>query len=190
MGMGKRRHQQRQEDLWVASTAIITTPGHAFYTKLEALLRQRRFDEKVEHLCARYYRGPAGHPSMPPGVYFRCLFIGYFEGLDSERGIAWRVADSLSLRQFLGFGIDQTTPDHSTLSRTRRLFSLASHLAVFRWVLTVLVEEGLLKCKTIGIDATTLEVNAAMRSIVRHGRGLPGVPHVPGPSGGDPRADA
>ena len=131
----------------------------------------RRPVEPGEHLCRRFYTGPRGHPSLPPGVYFRCLFIGFFDGLDSERGIAWRVADSLSLRKFLGYGLDETTPDHSTLSRTRRLLWVSTHQAVFRWVLRLLKDDGLLTGKTIAIDATTLEANAAMRSIVRRDTG-------------------
>jgi transposase len=171
MAMGKRGKQQRQEDLWVATANIVETPGHAFYAKLEQLLVAHRFDAQVEHLCRRFYKGPLGQPSLPPGVYFRCLLIGYFEGIDSERGIAWRVADSLSLRKFLGYGVDERTPDHSTISRTRRLLWSSTHQAVFRWVLTRLKEDGLLTGKTIGIDATTLEANAAMRSIVRRDTG-------------------
>lgn len=173
MGMGKRRNRERQEGLWLSTASVVQSPGHAFYTKLETLLRAHRFDERVEHLCARFYKGPSGHPSLAPGVYFRCLLIGYFEGLDSERGIAWRVADSLSLRQFLGYGIDESTPDHSTISRTRRLIWVSTHRAVFRWVLARLKTEGLLTRKTLGIDATTLEANAAMKSIVRRRTGEP-----------------
>ncbi len=165
--MGKRKRQQRQEELWIATQHLVQTPGHAFYDKLNAVLAAARFDERVEYLCRRYYKDPRGRPSLPPGVYFRCLFIGFFEGLDSERGIAWRVADSLSLRQFLGYSLEQGTPDHSTLSRTRRLYWLTTHQAVFRWVLARLREAGLVTGKTIGIDATTLEANAALRTIVR-----------------------
>jgi transposase len=171
MAMGKRGHRQRQEELWVATQDIAQTPSHAFYTKLDAILVQHHFDRRVEHLCRRFYTGPRGRPSLAPGVYFRCLFIGFFEGLDSERGIAWRVADSLSLRKFLGYGVDETTPDHSTLSRTRRLLWVSTHQAVFRWVLGLLKDDGLLTGKTIAIDSTTLEANAAMRSIVRRETG-------------------
>jgi transposase len=167
MGMGKRRKRERQEGLWVASSSLVETPGHAFYDRLEELLRRYRFDATVEHLCRRYYRGPAGRPSISPGAYFRMMLIGYFEGLDSERAIAWRVADSLSLRKFLGYGLDEKTPDHSTISRTRRLYWLSTHKVVFAWVLRIVEAEGLLRGKTIAIDATTLEANAAMRSIVR-----------------------
>lgn len=154
------------------ATADIARPaGHAFYTRLDELLVQHHFDQAVEHLCRRFYKGRLGQPSLAPGVYFRCLLIGFFEGLDSERGIAWRVADSLSLRAFLGYGLNETTPDHSTISRTRRLYWVSTHKAVFRWVLKRLKENGLLTGKTIGIDATTLEANAAMRSIVRRDTG-------------------
>lgn len=173
MGMGKRRNRERQEGLWLSTASVVQSPGHAFYTKLETLLRAHRFDECVEHLCARFYKGPSGHPSIAPGVYFRCLLIGYFEGIESERGIAWRVADSLSLRQFLGYGLDELTPDPSTISRTRRLIWLSTHRAVFRWVLARLETDGLLSGKTLGVDATTLEANAAMKSIVRRRTGEP-----------------
>jgi transposase len=171
MAMGSRRKLERQEDLWIPAGSIVETPGHAFYDRLEELLRQHRFDAAVEHLCRRYYRGPAGRPSIPPGVYFRMMLIGYFEGLDSERGIAWRVADSLSLRKFLGYGLDEKTPDHSTISRTRRLYWLSTHKAVFAWVLRVARAEGLVRGETVAVDATTLEANAAMRSIIRRDSG-------------------
>jgi transposase len=171
MAMGKRGKRERQEDLWIATGTLVETPGHAFYDRLNEVLRQHRFDQRVEHLCRRYYQGPRGRPSMPPGVYFRMLLVGYFEGLGSERGIAWRVADSLSLRKFLGYGLDEKTPDHSTLSRTRRLYWLSTHQAVFSWVLKILASEGLVGGETIAIDATTLEANAAMRSIVRRDTG-------------------
>jgi transposase len=170
MAMGKRKQKERQQDLWIASSAIARTPGHAFYDRLNELLSEHKFDRKVEHLCGRYYRGPKGRPSIAPGVYFRMLLIGYFEGLESERGIAWRVADSLSLRQFLGYGLDELTPDHSTVSRTRRLYALATHKAVFAWVLRLVDEAGLLG-KTVAVDATPLEANASMRSIVRRDTG-------------------
>jgi transposase len=168
--MGTRKQKERQEALWIASNAIVRTPGHVFYDRLNQLLSEHRFDRKVEHLCRRYYKGPKGRPSMAPGVYFRMLFIGYFEGLDSERGITWRVADSLSLRKFLGYGLDELTPDHSTVSRTRRLFDLSTHKAIFAWVLRLVSEAGLLG-KTTAIDGTPLEANAAMRSIVRRDTG-------------------
>jgi transposase len=151
---------------------MVRTPGHAFYERLNTILDEHEFDRRVEHLCRKYYKNsPYGRPSVSPGVYFRALLIGYFEGLDSERGIAWRTADSFSLRKFLGYSLTEETPDHSTISRTRRLIDVETHQAVFRWVLELLAEKGLLKGKTIGVDATTLEANAAMRSIVRRDSG-------------------
>jgi transposase len=169
--MGTRKQKERQADLWIATADIAETPGHAFYERLNELLAEHRFDRHVEHLCRRFYRGHMGRPSIAPGVYFRLLLIGYFEGLESERGIAWRVADSLSLRKFIGYGLDEKTPNHSTISRTRRLYWLSTHRAVFTWVLKILSEEGLLVGQTVAVDATTLEANAAMRSIVHRSSG-------------------
>jgi transposase len=117
------------------------------------------------------YADKKGRPSFPPGIYFRLLMIGYFEGLDSERGIAWRAAESLGLRQLLQIGLDEATPDHSTISRTRRLIDVETHQKVLQWVLEKLADRGLLKGKTVGVDATTLEANAAMRTIVRRDSG-------------------
>jgi len=172
MAMGTRRKRERQQDLWIASSDVVETPGNAFYDRLNQILDAHKFDAKVEHLCRKYYRkSQYGRPSMSPGVYFRCLLIGYFEGLDSERGIAWRTADSLSLRKFLGYGLDEATPDHSTISRTRRLYWLATHKAIFGWVVKLLSEEGLISGRTVSIDGTTLEANAAMKSIVRRDNG-------------------
>lgn len=171
MAMGTRKKRERQESLWIAKEEIIATPANAFYDELNRLLNEHGFDKKVEHLCKRYYEGPYGRRSMSPGVYFRALLVGYFEGIDSERGIAWRLADSLSLRTLLMYGLDEKTPDHSTLSRTRRLFWVSTHKAVFRWVLKVLSKENLISGKTISIDATTLEANAAMKGIVRRDNG-------------------
>src|SRR3954449_9800606 len=171
MAMGTRKNRQRQHELWIAATDVEQTPANAFYDQLNTILERRRFDNTVEHLCRRYYQGPYGRPSLAPGVYFRMLLIGYFEGLDSERGIAWRVADSLSLRRFPGYALDESTPDHSTVSRTRRLFWLETHKAVFKWVLKILIEEGLVKGQTVSVDATTLEANAALKSIVRRDSG-------------------
>ena len=172
MAMGTRRSRERQQDLWIASSDVVETPGNAFYDRLNQILDARKFDAKVEHLCRKYYsKSQYGRPSISPGVYFRCLLIGYFEGLDSERGIAWRTADSLSLRKFLGYGLDEATPDHSTISRTRRLYWLATHKAVFGWVVKLLSEEGLISGRTVSIDGTTLEANAAMKSIVRRDNG-------------------
>jgi len=172
MAMGTRRKRERQQDLWIATSDVVESPGNAFYDRLNQILDAHKFDGKVEQLCRKFYKNsPYGRPSMAPSVYFRTLLIGYFEGLDSERGIAWRTADSLSLRKFLGYALDEATPDHSTISRTRRLYWLETHKAVFRWVLKILTEEGLISGRTISIDATTLEANAALKSIVRRDNG-------------------
>lgn len=171
MAMGTRRDRQRQEDLWITHAELATAPGHPFYQRLNVLLDQEKFDEFAESECAQFYADHNGRPSLTPGTYFRSLLIGYFEGIDSERGIAWRVADSLALRQFLQIGLDEATPNHSTISRTRRLIDLETHRKVFGWVLGLLADRGLLKGKMVGVDATTLEANAAMRSIVRRDNG-------------------
>jgi transposase len=173
MAMGTRSKRQRQQEFWIASSDMVQTPANAFYDRLNDILDKHHFDRHLERLCRRYYNGPLGRPSMAPGVYFRMLLIGYFEGQGSERGIAWRVADSLSLRRFLGYGLDEATPDHSTVSRTRRLMWVETHKAVFRWVVRMLIEEGLLQGQTVSVDATTLEANAALRSIVRRDTGQP-----------------
>src|SRR5579864_4710567 len=171
MGMGTRRRRQRQERIWIAQQEVAKAPAHPFYAKVNELLEEKRFDEFAERECAKFYADNIGRPSVAPGIYFRLLLVGYFEGIDSERGIAWRAADSLGLRRFLGIGIDEQTPDHSTISRTRRLIDLETHRKVFFWILEVLRDKGLVKGKTVGIDATTLEANAAMRSIVRRDTG-------------------
>src|SRR5215813_9042789 len=172
MAMGTRKQRERQQDLWIATSDVVGTPGNAFYDRLNRILDEHKFDAKVERLCHKFYKqSPYGRPSISPGVYFRSLLIGYFEGLDSERGIAWRSADSLSLRKFLGYALDEPTPDHSTISRTRRLYWMETHKAMFRWVLRVLVKEGLMRGQTVSIDATTLEANAALKSIVRRDNG-------------------
>jgi transposase len=166
MAMGKRQ-RERQQPLFVVAGDLPKTPAHPFYAKLNEVLAGWRFDELVEGLCRPFYAEVMGRPSLAPGVYFRLLLLGYFEGIDSERGIAWRCADSLSLRAFAGYGIEDAVADHSTISRTRRLIDLETHQEVFTWVLKVLADYGLLSGKTLGVDATTLEANAAMRSIVR-----------------------
>jgi transposase len=171
MAMGTRRRRQRQERLWISHQELAKGPGHPFYKRVNELLESERFDEFAEKECARFYAENHGRPSVTPGIYFRLLLVGYFEGIDSERGIAWRAADSFGLRQFLGIAIDEHTPDHSTISRTRRLIDVETHRKVFFWILELLREQGLLKGKTVGIDATTLEANAAMRSIVRRDNG-------------------
>ena len=169
--MGTRKDRERQEDLWVAYADIAAGPGHPFYVRLNEVLDGEGFDAFVEKLCAKFYAVRMGRPGLTPGIYFRSLMIGYFEGIEAERGIAWRLKDSLSLRGFLGVALDEDTPDHSTLSRTRRLIDVETHEQVFAWVLGLLADRGLLRGKRIGIDATTLEASAAMRSIVRRDTG-------------------
>src|SRR5256886_7595472 len=171
MAMGRKARQRRQEAIWIAQTDLPRTVAHPFYEQLNRLLEERSFDEWVEQQCTRFYAERMGRPSLAPGRYFRLLLIGYLEGIGSERGIAWRAADSLALRSFLGAGLNEMPPDHSTISRTRRLIDVETHQAVFRWVLQLLAEKGLLRGKTVGIDATTLEANAALRSIVRRETG-------------------
>jgi transposase len=166
MAMGKRKSEQ-QQPLFVAATSLTQSAGHPFYAKLNEVLAGWKFDPFVEGLCAKFYDEKIGHPSLAPGKYFRLLLIGYFEGIDSERGIAWRCADSLSLRSFVGYALDEKSTEHSTISRTRRLIDVETHREVFQWVLKVLADYDLVNGKTVGIDATTLEANAAMRSIVR-----------------------
>jgi len=170
MAMGKRaRHQQG--DFWIETASLPPAPAHPFYVQVNQILESQGFDTFVEGLCGKFYAETMGRPSLAPAIYFRLMLIGYLEGIDSERGIAWRVADSLGLRRFLGYSLTDETPDHSTMSRNRRLIDVETHQAVFTWVLKVLAQEGLLKAKTIGIDATTLEANAAMRNIVRRDSG-------------------
>ena len=170
--MGKRRRRARQKTMWVASTDLPQSAGHPFYERLNRVLDDADFDAFVEGRCAPFYADGVGRPSLAPGRYFRLLLLGYFEGLDSERAIAWRAADSLSIRQFWDFELHEAPPDHSTLSRTRRLIDLETHQAVFTWVLQRLADAQLVKGRTLGIDATTLEANAAMRSIVRRDTGV------------------
>ena len=167
----RSRSSSKQGDLWIATHDLVRTPGHPFYDALNKILARAKFDRFVEERCAEFYAEKKGRPSIPPGVYMRMLLIGFFEGIDSERGIAWRSADSLSLRHFLGLALDESTPDHSSLSRIRTRLSVEVHQEVFGFVLKILAREGLLKGKTIGVDATTLEANAALRSIVRRDDG-------------------
>ena len=171
MGMGTRQGPEKQEEIWIANVELARSPGHPFYRRLNELLDGEKFDEFVEGLCGKFYAARMGRPGLAPGIYFRSLLIGYFEGIDSERGIAWRLADSLALREFVRIGLTEQTPDHSTISRTRRLIDVETHRAVFCWVLGLLADRGLLQGKRLGIDATTLEAWAAMRSIVRRDTG-------------------
>jgi transposase len=170
MSMG-RRPEQRQADLWVAITDLAQAPGHVFYDKLNQLLAAASFDRFVESLCQSHYASGVGRESIPPGTYFRMLFVGYFEGLDSQRAIAWRCSDSLSLRAFLGIALDEATPDHSSLTVIKQRLPLPVHEQVFAFVLQVAQEKKLLRGKTVAVDATTLEANAAMRTIIRKDTG-------------------
>ena len=156
MAMGRSKGE-RQRPLWIAGADLPRGPGHPFYNRLNKVLAEHGFERFVEQLCAGYYARVMGRPSMPPRVYFRMLMVGYFEGIDSERGIAWRCADSLSLREFLGYALEESTPDHSTVSRTRRLIALESHQEVFDWILGVLADQDLLEGKTLGIETPTLD---------------------------------
>jgi transposase len=153
--------------MWVAASELPRSPGHTFYDKLNRLLAEADFDRRCEELCAPYYADGTGRPSIPPGVYFRMLFVGYFEGLSAQRAIAWKCADSLSVRTFLGLGSTMAAPDHSSLTRIRQRLPLEVHVQAFQWVLEVAQAKGVLHGKVLAIDATTLEANAAMKSMVR-----------------------
>jgi transposase len=172
MAMGKRR-ATRQTAIWIATSDLPTPAAHPFYQRVNALLAKAGFDAFVEARCVGFYAAKMGRPSLAPAVYFRLLLIGYFEGIDSERGIAWRAADSLALREFLSLGLDAAPPDHSTISRTRRLIDLETHQAVFTWILQRVAEAGLLKGKTLGRDATTLEANARCGALSGETTGTP-----------------
>lgn len=171
MGMGKRKPVQ--EMLFVARDDLPRSDGHPFYVKLNGLLEEAGFDRWLEKRCAPYYAQEErrGQPSIPPGIYFRMLLVGYFEGIDSQRGIAWRCADSLSLRQFLGIALGYKTPDHSTLTNTRKRLPAEVFEEVFQFVLQMAVVKDLVSGKTVGVDSTLLEANAAMKSIVRRDSG-------------------
>jgi transposase len=169
MALGKRKREQ--QGLWVATTDLPKSPGHPFYRKLNDLLAEAKFDPWIENLCQPYYAATMGRPSIPPGVYFRMILIGYFEGIGSQRGIAWRCSDSRSLAEFLGVPINENTPDHSSLSRTHGRLPLEIHEQVFVFVLKIAEDKKLLKGKTVAVDSTTLEANAAMKSIERKDTG-------------------
>jgi transposase len=171
MAMGKRK--RRQDSLFLATEDLARSPGHPFYRKLNQLLAEANFDRWIERRCQRYYEieEKRGQPSIPPGVYFRMLLIGYFEGIDSQRGIAWRCADSRSLAEFLGYGLGDATPDHSTLTNTRKRLPPEVFDAVFQFVLSIAANRKLIGGKAVGVDSTTLEANAAMKSIIRRDTG-------------------
>jgi transposase len=168
MAIGRRT--PKQDELFIPTLKVATGPGHPFYTKLNAVLAEAGFDDFVEKLCAPSYK-EGGRPGIPPGVYFRMLFIGYFEGLDSQRGIAWRCADSLGLRSFLGVRLTEDTPVHASMTIIRQRLPEPVFDQVFVFVLSLLEKKGLLRGKAVAIDATTLEANAAMKSIVRKDTG-------------------
>src|ERR1019366_4216958 len=169
MALGKRK--EVAQPLFVSTADLPGVRPNPFYDAVNKVLGAHHFDVFVERLCARFYDDNVGRPGLAPGVYFRCLLVGYFEGLDSERGIAWRCADSKSLGLFLGYAIDRQTPEHSTISRTRRLIDLETHQEAFGEGLKILANHDLIEGKTIGVDSTTLEANAALRSIVRRDNG-------------------
>src|SRR5580698_10941520 len=155
MAMGTRSGQQ--EELWIATCTLARPASQPFYERLNHLLAKHYFDRFVEGKCQRFYAAMMGRPGLAPGVYFRLLLVGYFEGIDSERGIWWRAGDSLSIRDFVGIPLNEGAPDHTTISRTRRLIDVETHRQVFGWILNLLADGGLVKGKRIGIDATTLE---------------------------------
>jgi transposase len=171
MSMGRR--EDRQAPMWLAGTELARSPGHRFYEKLNELLSEAKFDMRVEQLCAGYFEAAdkPGRPSIPPGVYFRMLFVGYFEGIESERGLEWRCADSLSLRTFLGVQVQERVPDHSSLSRMRTRLDGAVYDEVFRLVLGIVESKGLLRGKVAGVDSTYLRADASMKTIVRKDTG-------------------
>src|SRR5450432_3530215 len=173
MAMGQRSDEPVQGELFITSGDLPQSLGHPFYVKLNALLAEAGFDAFVEAQCAKFYDDGAagGRPGIPPGTYFRMLFVGYFEGIDSQRGIAWRCADSLSLREFLGIPLDERTPDHSTLTNTRKRLPPEIFEEVFQFVLGIAEAKKLIAGKTVGVDSTALEANAAMKSIVRRDTG-------------------
>jgi transposase len=171
MAMGKRK--ARQEALFITATDLPRSDGHPFYQKLNQLLAEAKFDEWVERRCQKYYsqEEKRGQPSIPPGLYFRMLIVGYFENIDSQRGIAWRCSDSLSLREFLSVPLNEKTPDHSTLTNTRKRLPQEVFEEVFQFVLGIAETKKLISGKTVGVDSTMLEANAAMKSIVRRDTG-------------------
>jgi transposase len=164
MAMGRPKKRVQQERLWTPTAASPVGASHPFYQRLSQILDEKKGDEYVETLREDFYAGEVGWPGLSPGIYFRLLMVGYFEGIDSERGIAWRARDSVSIRSFVRIALDQSTPDHSTILRTRRLM-------LIQWVLQVLAEKKLIKGTTISVDATTLEANAVLRSIVQRDTG-------------------
>lgn len=169
MALGKRKGEQ--QELWVATTDLPRSAGHPFFKKLNQLLAEDGFDEWLEEICRPHYHATLGRPGIPPGVYFRMVLIGYFEGIASQRGIAWRCSDSRSLAEFLGYGPTEETPDHSSLTRVHQRLPREIHEAMFQRVLAIAAAKKLLVGKTVGVDSTTLEANAALKSLVRRDTG-------------------
>ena len=169
MALGRRKRET--QGLWVSTADLPKSRGHVFYRKLNTLLAGADFDRFLEDLCQAHYADGKGRPGIPPGVYFRMLLVGYFEGITSQRGIAWRCGDSLSLREFLGLALPDESPDHSSLTRIRERLPLEVHQRVFQFVLEVAAKHKLIDAKTVAVDSTTLEANAAMKSIVRRDTG-------------------
>src|ERR1700716_182821 len=169
MALGRQR--DHQAEMLVSWVEMPRSPGHAFYDKLQGVLIAAGFDRFIETQCAVDYAPRLGRPSLPPGRYFRMLLIGYFEGIDSERGLEWRCADSLSLRDFLRLGEAEPAPAPSGLTPPRSRLPLEVHDQVFSWVLKRVAEHGLIKGERIGVDASTIEANAALRTITRRDSG-------------------
>ena len=169
--MGLGRQSEKQNTMWISWDAMPKSKGHAFYDRLQAVLLKQGFDRFVEQLCSPFYASSLGRKSIPPARYFRMLLVGYFEAIHSERGIEWRCADSLSLREFLRLGLDEDVPDHSSLSRIRSRLPLEVHSQVFEFVLGILAKDGVIKGKRIGVDASTMEAHAALKTIVRRDTG-------------------
>lgn len=167
MSMGRK--QDKQVPFWVATPSLPRSPGHRFYEKLNELLRENKFDETMEAACAPYFKSDRirGRRSIAPGVYFRILLVGFFEGIESERGLAWRCSDSLSLREFLGLVANETVPDHSTLSKYRKRLGTEVFDTMFKFVLSIVAKSGLLQGKVVGVDSTYLRADASMKAIVR-----------------------
>ena len=165
MAMGTR--SPGQISMFLSGDQLPQAPTAPFFVKLNELLEQMGFDRVVQDLCRPFYADRLGRPSLAPGVYFRLMLLGYLLGLDSERGIALTVSDSLSLRAFLGYELSESPPEHSTISRTRRRLSLEVHEEVFGWVLEQLQAAGLAQGRTVAVDATLLFANAALRTLRR-----------------------
>jgi transposase len=169
MAIGKRK-KTKQKPLWIAHSDLVPRSGHPFYTKLNRLLDKDGFDPWLEEECAPFF-AEGGRPSIPPGVYFRMLFLGYLEGFSSERSIAWNCQDRMSLRDFLGYELHEKTPDHSSFTIWRQRLSLEIYGTVFQRILGIVHRHGLIDAYAAGIDSTTLEANASLRRLARKDSG-------------------